>query len=69
MHAAVVRAFDAPPRQGSIPLAQIVAELPRIAGAIATGKIAVNPLHVPLADVERAWTDPAPAGQRVVLIP
>jgi NADPH:quinone reductase-like Zn-dependent oxidoreductase len=55
--------------QGSVPLAQIVAELPRIAEAIATGKIAVKALRVPLADVERAWTAPEPAGQRIVLIP
>jgi NADPH:quinone reductase-like Zn-dependent oxidoreductase len=55
--------------QGSVPLAQIVAELPRIADAIATGKIAVNALPIPLADVERAWSAPVPSGQRVVLIP
>ena len=55
--------------QGSVPLAQIVAELPRIADAIATGKIAVEALRVPLAEVERAWTAPEPAGQRIVLIP
>jgi NADPH:quinone reductase-like Zn-dependent oxidoreductase len=55
--------------QGSVPLAQIVAELPRIADAIATGKIAVEALRVPLADVERAWTAAEPAGQRIVLIP
>jgi NADPH:quinone reductase-like Zn-dependent oxidoreductase len=55
--------------QGSVPLAQIVAELPRIADAIATGKLAVDALPIPLADVEKAWTAPAPAGRRVVLIP
>ena len=55
--------------QGSVPVAQIVAELPRIAEAIATGKIAVNALRVPLAEVEKAWTAPVPPGQRLVLIP
>jgi len=55
--------------QGSVPVAQIVAELPRIADAIAAGKITVNALRMPLADVERAWTAPVPSGQRVVLIP
>ena len=55
--------------QGSVPVAQIVAELPRIADTIATGKIAVDALRVPLADVEKAWTAPVPPGRRVVLIP
>jgi NADPH:quinone reductase-like Zn-dependent oxidoreductase len=55
--------------QGSVPLAQIVAELPHIADAIATGKIVVDARRVPLRDVERAWTAPVPAGQRVVLVP
>jgi NADPH:quinone reductase-like Zn-dependent oxidoreductase len=55
--------------QGSLPLAQMVAELPHIADAVATGRIVVDALRVPLADVERAWTAPVPAGQRVVLVP
>jgi NADPH:quinone reductase-like Zn-dependent oxidoreductase len=55
--------------QGSVPLAQIVVELPRIAEAIATGKILVNALRAPLADVEKKWTAPVPVGQRVVLVP
>jgi len=55
--------------QGAVPVAQIVAELPRIANAIATGKIAVNALRVPLAEVEKAWSAPVAAGQRLVLIP
>jgi NADPH:quinone reductase-like Zn-dependent oxidoreductase len=55
--------------QGSVPLAQIVAELPRIADAVATGKLTVNALPLPLADVERAWNAPVLAGQRVVLVP
>ncbi len=55
--------------QGSVSIAQIVAELPRIADAIASGKLAVDALQVPLADVEKAWTAPVPPGRRVVLIP
>jgi NADPH:quinone reductase-like Zn-dependent oxidoreductase len=55
--------------QGSVPLAQIVAELPRIADAVAAGRIVVDARRVPLADVERAWTAPVPPGQRVVLVP
>jgi NADPH:quinone reductase-like Zn-dependent oxidoreductase len=55
--------------QGSVAVAHIVAELPRIADAVAAGSITVNALRVPLADVEAAWTAPVPAGQRVVLIP
>jgi NADPH:quinone reductase-like Zn-dependent oxidoreductase len=55
--------------QGSVPVEHIVAELPRIADAVATGRITVNVLRAPLADVERVWTAPVPAGQRVVLVP
>jgi NADPH:quinone reductase-like Zn-dependent oxidoreductase len=55
--------------QGSVAVEHIVAELPRIADAVAAGSITVNALRVPLADVEAAWTAPVPAGQRVVLIP
>ncbi|HEX4405694.1 MAG TPA: zinc-binding alcohol dehydrogenase family protein [Polyangia bacterium] len=55
--------------QGSVPLEHIVAELPRIADAIAAGKIAVDARRVPLADVEKAWTAPTPAGQRIVFVP
>ena len=55
--------------QGSVPVGQIVAELPRIAAAITTGKIAVNAIRAPLAEVEKAWSAPVPTGQRLVLIP
>jgi NADPH:quinone reductase-like Zn-dependent oxidoreductase len=55
--------------QGSVPLEDIVAELPRIAEAIAAGQIPVNARRVPLADVEAAWTAPTPPGQRVVFVP
>jgi NADPH:quinone reductase-like Zn-dependent oxidoreductase len=55
--------------QGSVSLAHIVAELPRIADAIATGAITVNALRVPLSDVEMAWTAPLVSGQRAVLVP
>jgi NADPH:quinone reductase-like Zn-dependent oxidoreductase len=55
--------------QGSVPVPDIVAELPRLADELAAGRIAVNALRVPLSDVERAWNAPVPAGRRVVLVP
>jgi NADPH:quinone reductase-like Zn-dependent oxidoreductase len=55
--------------QGSISTKDIVGELPRIAEAITKGQITVDPVRVPLADVEATWTAPAPEGQRVVLVP
>jgi NADPH:quinone reductase-like Zn-dependent oxidoreductase len=55
--------------QGSVPLEQIVAELPRIAEAVASATITVNAVRIPLADVEKAWTAPLPPGQRAVFIP
>jgi NADPH:quinone reductase-like Zn-dependent oxidoreductase len=55
--------------QGSVAVEQIVAELPRIADAVTAGAITVNARRVPLSEVEATWTAPAPAGQRVVLVP
>jgi NADPH:quinone reductase-like Zn-dependent oxidoreductase len=55
--------------QGAIPVRDIVAELPRIVDELSAGRLAVDARRVPLADVEKAWREPSPAGQRVVLIP
>ena len=55
--------------QGSVPTTAILAELPELATRIATGVFAVNPVTVPLADVERAWTTPTAPGERVVIVP
>ena len=55
--------------QGSVPVGAIVAELPRLVEELAAGRITVDPLRVPLADVEAAWTAPTASGKRVVLVP
>jgi NADPH:quinone reductase-like Zn-dependent oxidoreductase len=55
--------------QGSVSVKAIVAELPRLADELTSGRIAVDALRVPLADVEKTWTAEALAGRRVVLIP
>jgi NADPH:quinone reductase-like Zn-dependent oxidoreductase len=55
--------------QGSVPTTGILAELPESATQIAAGVFAVNPVTVPLAGVERAWTTPTVPGERVVIVP
>jgi NADPH:quinone reductase-like Zn-dependent oxidoreductase len=55
--------------QGSVATAEILAELPELATQIANGVFAVNPVTVPLASVERAWTTPTVPGERVVIVP
>jgi len=55
--------------QGSVAAKAIVAELPHLADEILAGRIPVNVMRVPLAEVERAWNAPVPAGRRVVLVP
>ncbi|MDN3356221.1 zinc-binding alcohol dehydrogenase family protein [Actinomadura sp. DC4] len=55
--------------QGSVTTAGIVAELPSLAEEIASGALAVDPLPVPLNQVERAWNTPVAPGRRVVLTP
>lgn len=55
--------------QGSVPVKSIVAELPRIAEVLASGKIPVNVRSVPLANVEQTWNAPTSAGERVVFVP
>jgi NADPH:quinone reductase-like Zn-dependent oxidoreductase len=54
--------------QGSVPTRQIVEELPAIAAAISTGTFDLDVETVPLADVERAWREPATSA-RVVIVP
>jgi NADPH:quinone reductase-like Zn-dependent oxidoreductase len=55
--------------QGSVSTAGIVAELPALAQEIAAGALAVDPLPMPLPQVENAWHSPTAPGQRIVLIP
>jgi NADPH:quinone reductase-like Zn-dependent oxidoreductase len=55
--------------QGAVSTAGYLAELPSLVDEIDAGTIAVSAAAVPLADVERAWTQPEPAGVRTVLVP
>jgi NADPH:quinone reductase-like Zn-dependent oxidoreductase len=55
--------------QGAVSTAGYLAELPSLVAEIDAGTIAVNGVAIPLADVERAWTQPEPAGVRTVLVP
>ncbi len=54
--------------QGSLGTADILAELPRLADEITAGRLRVDALPVPLADVERAWADTGTA-RRIVIVP
>jgi NADPH:quinone reductase-like Zn-dependent oxidoreductase len=55
--------------QGAVSTAAYLAELPSLIEAIGTGKIAVNPNTVALADVERVWALPDRPSERTVLTP
>ena len=55
--------------QGSVTPAGIIAELPSLVEEIASGTLAVDPLPMPLDQVEQAWNTPTAPGQRVVLTP
>jgi hypothetical protein len=55
--------------QGSVPVGDIIAELPRLVDELSAGRITVEPLRVPLSDVEAAWTAKAASGKRIVLVP
>jgi NADPH:quinone reductase-like Zn-dependent oxidoreductase len=55
--------------QGAVSTAAYLAEFPSLIEAIDTGKIAVYPNPVALADVERVWALPDRPGQRTVLTP
>jgi NADPH:quinone reductase-like Zn-dependent oxidoreductase len=54
---------------GSVPGRDFVKELPKLASAIADGAFDVRARAVPLAEVERAWTETAGASDRIVLVP
>ncbi|RFC77391.1 zinc-binding alcohol dehydrogenase family protein [Streptomyces sp. AcE210] len=53
--------------QGSVTTAGILAELPSLAEEIISGTLAVDPLAMPLSQVDKAWTTPTAPGQRLVL--
>jgi NADPH:quinone reductase-like Zn-dependent oxidoreductase len=53
---------------GSVPVADIVAELPQLAAEIANGTLRTQTRAVPLAEVEQVWLQPE-NGQRVVFTP
>lgn len=55
--------------QGSLTTAGILAELPSLADEIASGALAVDPLPMPLSQVEQAWNAATAPGQRIVLLP
>ncbi len=55
--------------QGSVSTAGILEELPALAAELSRGSFTVNPRPVPLADVERAWGEPAAGSERVVITP
>jgi len=55
--------------QGSVSAADILAELPELAGRISDGTLIVDAVAVALSSVERAWSEAAAPGQRVVLCP
>jgi NADPH:quinone reductase-like Zn-dependent oxidoreductase len=52
--------------QGSLTTAGIVAELPELAARITAGAFVIDPLAIPLSEVESAWTRPTAPGQRIV---
>ncbi|MEI9947795.1 MAG: zinc-binding alcohol dehydrogenase family protein [Pseudomonadota bacterium] len=55
--------------QGSVSVRAIVSELPQLADELIAGRVTVDAMRVPLAEVEEAWNSPLPAGRRVVLVP
>ena len=54
---------------GSVPAAEIKAQLPRYLQLIADGSVQVPFRTFPLSDVASAWTASAESGPRVVLVP
>lgn len=55
--------------QGSVPTADIVAELPALVDAISAGAFAIHARAVSLADVATAWAAPPVGTERVVFTP
>ena len=54
---------------GSVPGRQWTKEIPKLAAAVANGTVDVRARAVPLADVERAWSDAAHTTDRIVVVP
>jgi hypothetical protein len=54
---------------GSVPGRDFLKELPRMAAAVADGAFELRARAVPLADVERVWTETAGLPDRIVLVP
>jgi NADPH:quinone reductase-like Zn-dependent oxidoreductase len=54
---------------GSVPGPDFIEEIPNIAAAVTGGAFDVRPRAVPLADVERTWTEALHSFDRIVLIP
>lgn len=52
---------------GSVPLREILAELPALAAEIAHGSFRIDAKTVPLSDVERAWS--MQCDERIVIVP
>ncbi|MFC4591052.1 quinone oxidoreductase family protein [Sphaerisporangium corydalis] len=55
--------------QGSVTTAGIVAELPSLVEKIASGTLAVDPVTIPLRQVEQAWVTRPTSDRRIVLVP
>jgi NADPH:quinone reductase-like Zn-dependent oxidoreductase len=55
--------------QGSVSGAAYLAELPSLVEELHAGRIAVNAVPRPLAEVEAAWLHPDRPGERTVLVP
>ena len=55
--------------QGSVPVSDIVAELPHLVDELCNGRISVEPLRIALSDVESAWTAPTEGGKCIVFVP
>jgi len=54
---------------GSAPMQDMAAQLPAVIDHVAAGRISVEPVVRPLAEVEAAWDEPVPTGRRMVFIP
>jgi NADPH:quinone reductase-like Zn-dependent oxidoreductase len=55
--------------QGSMSTADIAADMPALIDELAMGRITIDAVPVPLADVEAIWDAPASRERRVVLCP
>lgn len=55
--------------QGAVAPGQVLAEIPEIARCLSSGVLSVDAQAVPLADVERAWTESAGTTRSIVLVP